>query len=305
MNTRIEPPPELAADAHKGDAGRLLCLCGSATMPGAAILTVRAACRAGAGLVSLGCLSANLLTLVPVAAPEAVLIDLTEWRTFFAGRPHPGMEARADHARVAGPGLGRGELTRRLVELLTDDGFEGPTVLDADALNELGTELELVRRARGPMILTPHPGEASRLLGRDVPRDDAGRLAAAREIARGAGAIVVLKGRRTVVVTPEDGPVHVNETGNAGMATGGSGDVLAGILGAYLTGCHAGSAWTPFAATIAAVHVHGLAGDLAARELGRRAVIASDLIAFLPAAQQELEEQRDTREQRDTGGSDG
>lgn len=295
--TRVPSLPDLAEDAHKGDAGRLLCVCGSATMPGAAILTVRAACRAGAGLVSLGCLSANLLELVPVAAPEAILVDLTEWRSFFAEGRHASLAERRDHARVLGPGLGRGELTRTLVELFTDDGFEGPTVFDADALNELAAQPELVSRSRGPAILTPHPGEASRLLGREVPSDDEGRLAAARELAQRTHAITVLKGRRTVVVAPEGELVFVNQTGNAGMATGGSGDVLSGILGAYLTACRPGrvacangASWTPFDATVAAVHVHGLAGDLAADELGRRALIASDLIEFLPAAQQALGE---------------
>ena len=138
------------------------------------------------------------------------------------------------------------------------------------------------------MVVTPHPGEAERLLGRKIPGDDAGRATAAKEISRRSRAICCLKGHRTVVAEGER--VYVNETGNPGMATAGAGDVLAGILGAYLAPCAHGNApsWTPFDAAASAVHVHGLAGDLAAAEVGRRGLVASDLIRFLPSAQARL-----------------
>lgn len=256
-------------------------MCGSADMPGAAVLAARAAQRAGAGLVAVACLDESLKRIVPCAAPEAVLVDATR-------DPLAALRGRTDDARIVGPGLGASERTRALCRGLFADAVEGGWVVDADALNVLDGDVEILKTRRGPMILTPHPGEASRLLRRSVPRDEAGRTAAAREISRRAGAVCCLKGHRTVVVEGER--VYVNETGNPGMASAGAGDVLAGILGAYLAACRTrpDPEWTPFAAACSAVHVHGLAGDLAAAEVGRRGLIASDLVRFLPAAQARL-----------------
>lgn len=250
-------------------------------MPGAAVLAARSAQRAGAGLVAVACLDASLKTILPIAVPEAVLVDLT-------GVPLASLAGRTDDVRVVGPGLGASKRTRDLVRSLLADGFEGAWVVDADALNVLAGEIEALAARRGPMVLTPHPGEAERLLSRAIPRDDAGRASAATEISRRARAICCLKGHRTVVA--EGDRVYVNETGNPGMATAGAGDVLAGILGAYLAPCAHGDlpSWTAFDAAASAVHVHGLAGDLAAAEVGRRGLVASDLIRFLPAAQARL-----------------
>ena len=277
-------PPALRDDAHKGDAGRLLCLVGSRLMPGAALLVARAAQRAGAGLVTVGCQDEELLGLVPTGAPEAVLLDL-------AGREAPTLvlEQRCDHALVCGCGLGQGDRARQLVEALFSCTLACPLVLDADALNLLSRAPEQIRAWRGPVVITPHPGEAARLLGRAVPSDDEARLAAARQLSQRTGAIAVLKGHRTVVAQGER--VYVNDTGNAGMATAGAGDVLAGILGAYLALCGTGAfpRWTPLDAACAAVRVHGLAGDVAAAHVGRRALIASDLVTWLPSAQRRLE----------------
>jgi NAD(P)H-hydrate epimerase len=277
-------PPRLADEAHKGDAGRVLALVGSRLMPGAALLVARAAQRAGAGLVSVGCQDRELLGLVPAAAPEAVLLDLSGSAepTFVLGR-------RADHAVVCGCGLGQGARARALVEALFSANLTCPLALDADALNLLADQPEHIRDYRGPVVITPHPGEAARLLGREVPGDDEGRLRAARELAERTGAVAVLKGRRSVVAQGEQ--VYVNETGNAGMATAGAGDVLAGVLAAYLALCGTGASpgWTPLDAACAAVRVHGLAGDVAAAHVGRRSLIASDLVAWLPAAQRRLE----------------
>ena len=277
-------PPALADDAHKGDAGRVLCLCGSREMPGAAILVVRAALRGGAGLVTGACLDPALLTLLPQAAPEALLLEVER-----PERIHLLVGQRKDDAMACGPGLGQGERARGLVHALLGANVDCPLVLDADALNLLAGEVERVRTYPGPLILTPHPGEAARLLGREVPRDEAGRIAAARELAGRSGAVVVLKGRRTVVTHGE--LLYVNATGNPGMATGGAGDVLTGILAAYAALCHVGQhpEWTPFDAAASAVRVHGLAGDLAAAHTGMRGLIASDLIAWLAPAQRRLE----------------
>jgi hydroxyethylthiazole kinase-like uncharacterized protein yjeF len=275
--------PELAKDAHKGDAGRVLCFVGSRLYPGAAILVARAAQRAGAGLVTLGCLDESLLGVVPIAAPEAVYLDFCGTADVEPARLGGLLASREDHALVVGCGLSLCERSVALVESVLASGAKTPLVLDADGLNALGSRPERLREYGGPVVITPHPGEASRLLGRTVPKHDEERLRAAKELAEKSGAIVCLKGHRTVVT---DGrAVFVNDTGNPGMATAGAGDVLAGILGAYLAACAGERAWTPFDAAASAVRVHGRAGDFAAKELGRRGLVASDLIGFLPKAQ--------------------
>jgi hydroxyethylthiazole kinase-like uncharacterized protein yjeF len=277
-------PPNLPDDAHKGTAGRVLCVVGSRWMPGAAILVARAASRAGAGLVTVGARDSEVLAHLPAAAPEAVLLDLSgaDRATYTLGR-------RRDHALVFGCGLGQDEVTRALLQSVFASNLACPLVVDADGLNVLGTEPERLRDYRGAVVITPHPGEAARLLGREVSADDGERAAAARELAKRSGALCCLKGRRTVVADAEH--LYVNDTGNPGMATAGTGDVLAGILGAYLAlvGTGAFPAWTALDAVCAAVRVHGLAGDMGAAHLGRRALVASDLIAWLPAAQRRLE----------------
>ncbi|MBI5432257.1 MAG: NAD(P)H-hydrate dehydratase [Planctomycetes bacterium] len=285
---RPPAPPELAKDAHKGDAGRVLGFVGSRLYPGAATLFARAAQRAGAGLVTLGCLDECLLASVPITAPEAVYLDLFGPADVERAHVAELLAARGEHALVVGCGLGGGERARALVASVLSSGAELPLVVDADGLNALGAEPERLRAYAGPIVITPHPGEASRLLGRVVPKHDEERAKAARELAQKSGAIVCLKGHRTVVT---DGrTLYVNDSGNPGMATAGAGDVLAGILGAYLAACVTcrTTTWKPFDAAASAVHVHGAAGDLAAKELGRRGLVASDLIAFLPAAQRRL-----------------
>lgn len=284
------PPPDLEASAHKGEAGRLLCLCGSVTMPGAAQLVLRSAQRAGAGLVTLAVFDTDIIRSVSPAAPEATYLDLSRSKDLFAGRLPQEIEAHAHDVRLAGPGLGTGGSTRALTSALINAPFKGPLVLDADALTVSATDPADLAACRGPLVITPHPGEASRLLDRSVPGDDAGREKAAQELARTTGSICVLKGAGTVISDGE--VVFRNGTGNAGMATAGSGDVLAGILAAYL--CCCGEHFTPLDAACAAVFVHGLAGDLASDAKGGRGVVASDLIGFLPAAQEaHLEGARD------------
>jgi hydroxyethylthiazole kinase-like uncharacterized protein yjeF len=278
-------PPSLAPDAHKGDAGRVAVLCGSRWMPGAALLVARAAQRAGAGLVSVACSSADRLELlVPLSAPEAVLFEL-EHAHDVAFK----LAALDLHAVVVGCGLAPSERAEALVQALLHAPLPCPLVLDAGALNALGAAPEKLAARRSPTVITPHPGEASRLLGRALGRTDPEREAAARELAKRSGAIVCLKGARTVVT--DGSHVFVNDTGNSGMATAGSGDVLAGILGAYLALCATGAHenWTPLDAACAAVRTHGLAGDFAAAHLGKRALIASDLIQWLAQAQRRLE----------------
>ena len=186
-----------------------------------------------------------------------------------------------------GPGIGDDARARAVVPRILAAASGAPRILDADALNALDGEPERLRDASGPVVITPHPGEAARLARRDVPRDEAGRVAFALELAARAGAIVCLKGHGTVIADAER--AMVNRTGNPGMATAGAGDVLAGMLVAYLARTSAASSFTPFDAAALAVHEHGLAGDLAAHRLGQRAVVASDLIASLPDAQRAID----------------
>jgi len=293
----LPAPLRLPDDAHKGAAGRALCVCGSRTMPGAAILAARAAQRAGAGLVSVVCLDPSLLSVLPIAAPEAVLVEVYDAHLL---QPDADLGAlldpRGSHARLIGPGLGDDErarfLLRGLVTSPADSAFGGPCVIDADGLNALDGEPERLRDASGPVVITPHPGEAGRLLGTPIGSSMEARADAARELARRSGAVVCLKGRGTVVTDGD--ALAVNATGNSGMATAGAGDVLSGILVAYLARSRAlaeagGAAPSAYDVARLGVHVHGRAGDLAAAALGRDGVIASDLIEHLPAAQRERE----------------
>jgi NAD(P)H-hydrate epimerase len=277
----------LPADAHKGQAGRVLCICGSPAMPGAATLVVRAAQRAGAGLVTLVVFQRELIAAVSPCSPETLFLDVSRTQDLFAGRlPREIQEHRHD-VRVVGPGLSRSGRTRELVRRIVEDEFAGPLVLDADALNVFHGAPELILQAHGTAVVTPHVREAERLLDREVPADADARLDAAREIAERTGALCVLKGRGTVVTDGER--VYVNDTGNSGMATAGSGDVLCGVIGAYLAASILAEDYAPFDAVAAAVHAHGAAGDLALVERGARGIIASDLIEHLPAAQRATE----------------
>lgn len=284
------PAPALPDYAHKGMAGRVLACCGSETMSGAAILVLTAAQRAGAGLVTLACFHRELLNVLPAAIPEAVYLDISRSRDLMARRLPAQLTGRSDDVRVVGPGLGVSGRTNELVRRLICDDFTGPLLLDADALNVIGDAPEVLGQYEGPLVVTPHPGEAARLLGcTSISPDQSERCDVAVEIAQRSGAVVCLKGAHTVIT--DGNRVEVNETGNPGMATAGSGDVLAGIMAAYLASTvqQPSDDWTTFDAVRSAAHVHGLAGDLAAAQLGRRGMIASDIVRFLPEAQLRFE----------------
>jgi len=294
MNDQPPALPPLARDAHKGNVGRVLCFAGSRVMPGAAILLVRAAQRAGAGLVTLGVLDLDLLAIVAAASPETTYMDLSEPRELVAGRLPRAIDRHLHEARVAGPGMGGTGLARQLILRLLDAPFSGPLILDADALNLVAPRLDLIAASPALVVLTPHPREAARLLERPVGPEPADREACAQEIARRTRAICVLKGAGTVV--SDGGRTWTNASGNPGMATAGSGDVLSGILAAYLADwagrarqvsereSEGPPAARGFDVVCRAVYDHGRAGDLAAAALCERSVIASDLITHLGAA---------------------
>ncbi|HET7753624.1 MAG TPA: NAD(P)H-hydrate dehydratase [Anaeromyxobacteraceae bacterium] len=268
--------PRLAPDAHKGAAGRVLVVAGSAGKSGAAHLSVAGALRGGAGLVTL----ASRPEVLPVALagrPEAMSLALPGDGPLALPDLDPLVDvALASDAIVMGPGIPRGDGTARFLRQLADRA-RVPCVIDADALNALADAPDLLASWPVPAVLTPHPGEMGRLaklsIG-DVQRD---RIGLAREKASSWGCVVLLKGARTVVADPEQ-PAAVIPTGNPGMATGGTGDVLAGLCGALLAG-----GMGPFDAARAAAWIHGRAGDLAARRHGQRGMLAGDLADELGA----------------------
>lgn len=259
--------PPLQPDAHKGDRGTVLVVAGSPGMFGAAILCATAAHRGGAGLVQVA-LPPQLQCLLPLAVPTATTLSRQ-------ARPLAAAVGAAD-AIVLGPGLGATAATRRLVQQVLRRA-EVPVVLDADALNVLSPLVPQCLASRARLVLTPHPGEAARLLGVTTQAVQADRRAAVRALVARSGATVVLKGRGTLVagVPGSDGvPAAAcwqNRTGGPALATGGSGDVLAGLLAALLA-----QGLPCWHACCLAVAVHGLAGDRLARTRGR-GLLASDL----------------------------
>jgi len=277
--TEIRNVPRLPVrrhDAHKGDFGRILVVAGSPGMCGAAILAARAALRAGAGLVTVA-IPASLSTALAVAVPEATQLVLPEP----ADADHA---ARADSAlapavlagfdvAAIGPGLGTGDASRRVVAVVLER-FAGPQVVDADALNLVATGVLVTPRS--DRVFTPHPGEFERLTA-ERPRDEAARVEACERFATRRGGVIVLKGHRSVVHDGERYSIELG--GNPGMASGGSGDALTGVIAALL-----GQGLGAFDAARLGVFLHARAGDLAARRFGAPSLIASDLVDCLPDA---------------------
>ena len=277
--------------AHKGTFGRLLVVAGSMEYAGAALLAGLGAARTGAALVCLATpasVGAQLLGVVPeltamlLAEEAAGLIGPAGWRRV-------AHEATAYDATVAGPGLGSQSSTQRRVRTFLAE-LRGPAVVDADALNALATEDGWWRTLSGPMVLTPHPGEFARLLREaaepSLADDDAARAKAAAAAAARWRQVVVLKGAHTLVAAP-DGQLLRSDVATPSLATAGSGDVLAGAIGALLAaGCSA------LDAAACGVAVHGAAGLLAERRIGRAGVIARDIAGLLPEAIEQLREGR-------------
>jgi len=267
-------------DSQKGDYGHVLGIGGSVGFAGAPMLSALAALRSGAGLVTLAVpeeiyfvVASQMLEVMvhPLPATEQGTLGPGSWSAL---QP---LLAKADVIAV-GPGLSQQPAAQRFVQKLIA-GVDLPIVLDADGINAFaGRSRALLRKARGPVVITPHPGEMARLLGISVDAVQRNRLKTARETAKQLRVTVVLKGHRTVVASPA-GETCTNTTGNPGMATAGVGDVLTGIIAALI-----GQGLSPFEAAKAGVHLHGLSGDLAARRVGQISLIASDLLAALPVA---------------------
>ncbi len=271
--------PSRWADMHKGDAGRLLIIAGSEGMTGAAALAGIGAARGGAGLVTLA-VPVSLNDILEVKCTEVMTLPLpeTDQRSLAPPAEEKISEFAASCQAVAlGPGISQvpatAELARALIAQLPQ-----PLVIDADGLNACADSPDVLRQRCGPTIITPHPGELSRLTGAPVAQIQQDRVGAARQAAEHLSCVVILKGAGTVIADPQ-GEAWINSTGNPGMASGGVGDVLTGLIGALLAG-----GATPVAAAVSGVYYHGLAGDLAAQQRGERRLIASDLLDQLPYA---------------------
>ena len=273
--------PVRPAESHKGNYGRLAIVAGSRGRTGAARLAGLGALRAGAGLVTVAT-PASCQALV-AHEPEYMTLGLPDEEGVATGGGLEPLLAGPFDVVAAGPGLGVGRGCGAIVDALLDRPGRGPLVLDADALTVCAENPGRLRgRPEAPLVITPHPGEMARLAGATVADIQRDRVGAAHEFATAHGVHVVLKGARTVVAAP-DGAVRINTTGNPGMATGGSGDVLTGVAAAWLAQVDDAGA-----AVALAVHLHGLAGDLAAGEVGEAGLIARDIAHHLGRAVEKL-----------------
>jgi NAD(P)H-hydrate epimerase len=271
--------PSRSPDSNKGDCGRALIITGSNGMTGSGCLSSTAALRAGAGLVYTG-VPSSLAGIYGSKLTEPIIIPLEDSGTgcLSATCSERILESLDKMDAVAiGPGLTVTEDIRKIVELVIVN-CKSPLILDADALNAISPDASVLKKLKTEALVTPHPGEMARLLGVEIKDVQADRVGAALKFALEYGVIVVLKGSRTVVAFP-DGKVFVNMTGNAGMATAGTGDVLTGIItGIVAQGAEIG------AAVVAGVYLHGLAGDAAADYRGIHGIVAGDLVDILPVA---------------------
>ena len=264
--------PRRPAAAHKGDFGKIFILAGSEGYTGAPVLAARGALRAGAGLVLLG-VPREIYPIVAMKCDETMPFPLPEQYEQILEK------ARGCDVAVIGPGLGRAPRTQRLVRSLLSD-LDIPVVLDADGINALDGHMNILEGRKAPTVLTPHEGEFARLTGLGLPIRD--KVGAARDFARAHRCTLVLKGRGTVTASPE-GWVWINGTGGPGMAKGGSGDVLSGMIAALWGQKHLNGPDVNRSELAAlAVWYHGAAGDRCAQRLGEYAMLPTDLIEALP-----------------------
>lgn len=263
--------PDRKADSHKGDFGRILLLCGSRGYTGAAALAAMGALRCGAGLVYLG-VPESIYAIEAVKLTEPVVFPLPDENGMLSAQAVdritqllPKMDAV-----LIGPGLGQSEGTFAVVKSVLEQ-FKGTVVLDADGINVLAGHIDLLRGRTAPTVLTPHLGEFRRISGQ-VCND---RVADAAAFAQDTNTVVLLKGHRTVITDGKE--CYINPTGNPGMAVGGSGDVLAGMITALL-----GQGIAPLQAAACGAWLHGAAGDICQKEIGQYGMLPSDMLEVLP-----------------------
>lgn len=266
-------------DSNKGTLGSLLCICGSYGMAGAAIMAGKAALRCGIGLLKI----AVPKSIYPVCATnilESVYYPLEETSNGVISSKNTDFlleMCEKSSAVVIGCGLSVCDDTKNLVQSVITN-CEKPLVIDADALNCICNKPEILKNLKAPAIITPHPGEMARLLHSTPKTVNSSRENTATDFAKKFGVVTVLKGAGTIIASP-DGEVYINHTGNSGMATGGSGDVLSGIIGSLLA-----QGASPINAAAAGVFLHGTIGDLAAEKLGKISMLPTDMIDMIPTA---------------------
>ncbi|MCM8776238.1 MAG: NAD(P)H-hydrate dehydratase, partial [Candidatus Omnitrophica bacterium] len=265
--------------SHKGDYGRIFILAGSEGLTGAAHLAGMGALRMGAGLVTVG-VPLKVYPIIARREAEVMVRPFPSTREGTLADKGFGLLQKflkSQNVLALGPGLSQNRDTQKLIRRLVAR-TSLPVVIDADGLNAFCGYLSSLKKSRGRAVLTPHPGEFVRLFSGDLTSEEAVRRKRAVEIASRFGAVLVLKGHRTVVAAPS-GQVYVNATGNPGMATGGTGDILTGMIAALI-----GQHFSLFDAARFGVYIHGLAGDLAAREIGQISLTAGDILQFVPLA---------------------
>ena len=263
--------PDRDPFAHKGTFGKILLLCGSRGYTGAAALSARGALRCGAGLVFLG-VPESIYAIEAMKLDEPVVFPLPDREGTLSPEAVPEILERLKKADavLVGPGLGQSKGAFAAVKWVLE-GFKGPVVVDADGINNLSRHKDILRSRQAPTILTPHDGEFARIGG--VIGEN--RAESAADLARDLGCIVLLKGHETVITDGET--CYVNHTGNPGMAVGGSGDVLAGMIVSLL-----GQGLEPLEAAACGAWLHGAAGDLCAAEKGQYGMLPSDMVETLP-----------------------
>lgn len=262
--------PDRAVDVHKGDFGKILLLCGSKGYTGAAYLAAMGALRSGAGMVFLG-VPESIYAIEAVKLNEAIVFSLPDENGKLSAAAIPEILQRLPKmdAVLIGPGLGQSDGVFQVVKAVLEQAV-CPVVLDADGINLIAAHKDIVRGRTAPTILTPHAGEFARLGGNDRER-----TAAAETMARVLGCILLLKGHHTVITDGET--TYINPTGNPGMAVGGSGDVLAGIITALV-----GQGIASLEAAACGAWLHGAAGDICAAEIGQYGMLPTDMLNALP-----------------------
>ena len=266
-------------DSNKGTLGSLLCICGSYGMAGAAIMAGKAALRCGIGLLKI----AVPKSIYPVCATnilESVYYPLEETSNGVISSKNTDFlleMCEKSSAVVIGCGLSVCDDTKNFLQSVITN-CKKPLVIDADALNCICNKPEILKNLKAPAIITPHPGEMARLLHSTPKTVNSNRENTAIDFAKKFGVVTVLKGAGTIIASP-DGEVYINHTGNSGMATGGSGDVLSGIIGSLLA-----QGASPINAAAAGVFLHGTIGDLAAEKLGKISMLPTDMIDMIPTA---------------------
>ena len=262
--------PDRAVDGHKGDFGKVLLLCGSRGYTGAAYLAAMGALRSGSGLVFLG-VPESIYAIEAVKLNEAIVFPLPDVDGKLSAAAIPEILERLPKldAVLIGPGLGQSEGVFTAVKTVLEKAG-CPVVLDADGINVMAAHKDILRGRTNPTILTPHAGEFARLGGRAGDRQNA-----AEDMARDLGCIMLLKGHNTVITDGTE--TYINPTGNPGMAVGGSGDVLSGIIVSLL-----GQGIAPLEAAAIGAWLHGAAGDLCAKDIGQYGMLPSDMVNVLP-----------------------